>query len=141
MNEKHKCCIRERERGSKRERSAEHRESVVQTRFCLGFGSASKNNNSYACFYFGELYNTALHSHTVSIARQRAGKSSQPKLVALVIVRSRSLSRMHCTHCVKLAPLIVVAVHFNALFRTLFPSLCLPSLFAFASLQQPLQFE
>lgn len=121
-----------------RESGRQHKESVVQTRFCLGFGCASKNNNSYACFYFGELYNTALHTHTVSIARQRAGKSSQPKLVALVIVRSRSLSRMHCTHCVKLAPLIVVAVHFNALFRSLLPSLCLPSLFAFASLQQPL---
>lgn len=66
------------------------------------------------------------HKHCQTACRQ---KSSLPNLLLLLLCAlalSCSLSRMHC---VKLAPLIVVAaVHFNALFRTPFPlspsSLC-----------------
>lgn len=109
---------RKSERGST-ESACEH-ERALQTRFCLGFGCASNknNNNSHACFYFGELYNTVGHCQTA--CRQ---KSSLPNLLLLLLCAlaplSLSLSDMHC---VKLAPLIVVAaVYFNALFRTPFP--------------------
>lgn len=67
----------------------------------------------------------------LSIARQRAGKKALCQTCCSCCYCALFLSRMHC---VKLAPLIVVAaaVHFNALFRTPFLSLPLHPLSAFA---------
>lgn len=115
---------RERERQHERARAGTRENSFLfGLRLCL---KQEQHNRSHACFYFGELYNTALHTQTLpdSVQAKALCQTCCSCYCAL------SLSRMHC---VKLAPLIVVAaVHFNALFRTPFPSFSLLRLSAFA---------
>lgn len=134
---------RERERERQHERAVGSTERVwCKLVFVWASALPARTTTATRAFTLAS-FTTLLYTHTHCEHCQTGcrQKLSAKTCCSCYCALSLSLTRMHCTHCVKLAPLIVVAVHFNALFRTLFPSLCLPSLFAFACVQQPLQFE
>lgn len=130
MNEKHKCCTgheREKEREAARERvSAGTRENSFLFGLRLCQQQEQQQQQPRVLLLWRALQHCFAHTN---IARQRAGKKALCQTCCSCYC-ALSLSRLHC---VKLAPLIVVAaaVHFNALFRTPFPLFPPPSSLCF----------
>lgn len=126
MNEKHKCCTRERESGRQHERAvgrAAQRECGANS-FLFGLRLCQQEQQQLrVLLLWRALQHCFTHTHCEYCQTACRQKLSAKTCCSCYCALSLSLTRMHCTHCVNLAPLIVVAVHFNALFRTLFPSL------------------